>query len=129
MSISSGLISYLEAQAAITTLVSERIYSDLPQDPTYPAITYSIDGIRDTFTLNEGQTDFVGSDIQINAWATSQKDAEDLAAVIHTALKNLKGDMGGVIVHGFFRETHVDVNEREVNAHRRSIAYICWHTE
>ena len=130
MSISSGLYSYLTAQAAITNLVSTRIYPEiLPQDPTYPAITYSLDNIRDTFTYNEGQTTFVGADLQINAWASTHKGAEDLAAVIHAALKNHKGDLGGVTVHGFFREAQVDLYEYEVNSYRRSISYLCWHTE
>ena len=130
MSISSGLYSYLAAQAAISTLVSARIYPViLPQDPTYPAITFNIDGIRDTFTFNDGQTSFVGADIQIDAWATTQKGAEDLAAAINNALQNHTGDMGGVVVNRCFREAQVDIYESTVNAYRRSLSYVCWHTE
>lgn len=130
MSLSSGLYTYLTAQSGITTLVSTRIYPlILPQDPTYPAITYSFNGIEDTYTHNDGQTSFVGADIQIDAWATSQKGAADLAAVINTALRNHKGDMGGVSVHALYRQAQVDVYENVLNAYRRSISYRCWHTE
>lgn len=130
MSISSGIYAYLSAQSAITALTGTRIYPIiLPQDPTYPAITYSIDNIRDTFTLTNGQTNFVGADIQIDAWATTQKGAEDLAALINTAMRNLKGSMAGVSVHAIYRDSQIDIYESEINAYRRSISYVCWHTE
>jgi len=130
MSLSSGLYSYLIDQAAISALVDTRIYpAILPQEPTLPAITYQIDGLEDRFTLEAGQTGPVIGDVQIDAWGSSHKAAADLSALIVTALRNLKGDMGGVTVQGLFRDTQIDIYEPTVEAYRRSIAFTIWHTE
>jgi len=134
MSLAGGLYTYLKAQTAITDVVGSRIHPlVLPQSPTYPAITYSIDGLSQRTTLDGVQQGIVRADIQIDAWADEgtggHKQAHDLAVLILAALKNLKGSMGGVTVQSLTRDNQDDFYENTVDAYRNSISFTCWHTE
>lgn len=128
--IEQGLIAFLQTQTSVTSLVSSRVYAFmLPQNPTYPAITYSRDGSSRNSTT-EGQTNYVGADIQIDAWANSYLEAKALQKALRDALVNYRGMMGAVKVDQVRITTDApDLFEDEVQKYRCSTAYVFWHYE
>lgn len=79
-----GIITKLLATTAITSLVSTRIYSYIPQNTVYPYIRVGIESEQD-FTFNE--TDFTHK-IRIQAFsqASTPKEAMDIREAIYNAL-------------------------------------------
>ncbi len=77
----------LIADPTVTGLVGTRIYPEvLPQNPTYPAITY------DTITEDEDSHDIVRLDrIQYSCFATTSDGAKALRRAVKDCLKGYTG--------------------------------------
>ena len=123
--IEQGLYQYLTTQLA--GQIDNRVYpGPLPSHPTLPAVTVSRESTDDTITHDEGQTDFVGASVQVDAWGADYQSATSLYEAVHAALRNFKGYMGAVKVHAVFRQTVGDFYEQDVPGYRRSAIYIIW---
>lgn len=125
--IESGLYQYL-----VNTLAGAggRVYhGPLPSKTQLPAVSFSRSDTDDTLTFDEGQTDFVGAHMQIDCWGADIGAAAVLCAQLHIALKNFRGYLGDVFVHGVFREAMGDFYEQDVPGYRRSATYLFWHRE
>jgi hypothetical protein len=129
--IEQGLVTYLEADPGVSALVSARIYPEIKaKNPIYPCITYSRDGSQRNFTADEDQTDFVGAEIQIDAWDDDLLGAKTLAGAIQSAVQNYTGLMGTVTVKKAFIDIGpLDIFEEEIEKYRSSTTFIIWHTE
>ena len=126
--IEQGLYVYLGTQLSGT--VGARIYpGPLPSHPQLPAITISRESTEDTLTHDEGQTNFVGANVKIDAWGSDFQAATSLYDAVHAAVRNYKGYMGPVKVHGVFRQQMGDFYEQDVPGYRRSAIYLIWHQE
>lgn len=82
----SDFLHFLSHQTAITAIVSDRIYPDtLPQNPTFPAITFSqvsrvgVDGL-------EGSCGKARRRVQVDCWATTRKGSWQLADAVRQTL-------------------------------------------
>lgn len=126
--IEGGLYQYLITQLA--DQVSTRVYpGPLPSKPTLPAVTFSRESTDDTLTHDGGETDFVGATMQVDAWGVDYQAATSLYDRVHEALRNYRGYMGPVLVHGIFRQQMGDFYEQDVPGYRRSAFYLIWHKE
>jgi len=127
--IADSLYSFITAQSAITTITT-RIYPViLPQEPTFPAITYR----EDSHSLDEsfdGQTGLTQSFYLFDAWAATYSGVTSLGDVIRSSLKNHSGNMGSISVMKVTLETGpVTVYEDEVEAYRQTQVFSIWHNE
>ncbi len=128
--ISDNLYTYLAAQSAITSIVSTRIHPlILPQEPTYPAMTYS-DESSDMSESFDGQTGHAQSIYQIDCWAKTYAGAYTLGDALRSTLNNVSGSFGGItiqrcqIING-----PATVYEDSVEAYRQTYIFSIWHSE
>ncbi len=128
--IADNLYTYLVAQSVITNIVSTRVYPlILPQEPIYPAISYSDDESNYTESF-DGQTDHTQAIFQLNAWAKTYAEATTLGNAISTALKNTSGAFGGInIQRCTIISGPLSVYEDSVEAYRQTYIFSIWHNE
>lgn len=128
--IESNLVTFLNAQAAITALVSSRIYGEiLPPNPTYPCVSYRTES-HDLPNNFSGNTGFCRSDYLIDAWSDDLSAAITLSNALRTALKNHTGSFGGINV----MQIHITagpetVYEESIDAYRITQIFSIWHNE
>lgn len=93
MSIESELVSRLEDDAGVGAVAGDRIYpTKLPQDPTYPALTYfKVSGPRE-YDLS-GPTGWARARYQIDCWGDDYGDAHSLAAAVRASLSGFNGTL------------------------------------
>lgn len=98
MSLESDFRSYLLADSNISALVGTRIYGGkLPQDVTYPAISYArISGERVHKLTGAG--DRAVPRIQYDCWAESYTGAKALADLLRQRLNGASGTIGSTVV-------------------------------
>lgn len=94
----ADLVGYLGQTTAVSNIVAARIYPDLPQSPTLPALTFSEVSSTRTYAL-EGDLHKARSRFQIDSWATTQKAAYQLADAVRHTLSGFQGSMNGTQVH------------------------------
>jgi hypothetical protein len=91
----ADLVTFLSANAAIAALAGSRVYPvNLPQKPTLPAISFhdiSSVWVRDL----SGPPTKVRRRIQIDAWANTHLEAQQLGDAIRRALNGFDGSMSG----------------------------------
>lgn len=80
--------------AAVAALVGDRIYPlVIPQGESLPAITYSI--VATDEDTQEGDADTLArARVQLDCWATTHKQANDLARAVRLALPTTTGAIG-----------------------------------
>lgn len=110
----SDLVTFLENDAGISALIGTRIYPQiLPQDPTFPAITYSqTSGVRDR-VIREGPSGRARPRITINCWGERYSQARALADAVRIALDGYRGIMGSTDVGGVRLDNEFDLFEEE----------------
>jgi len=102
MKILSGINSKMMQDAAITALVSDRIYPMTLPEPTtkiqnvYPAIVYQLVSDKVETSFDAAFTHITR--IQIDAYAETMKAAIDVSDAIFTALHGYRGMMGDATV-------------------------------
>ena len=91
MSIETEIVTRLNADGAVSGEVGTRIYPDIvPQDPTYPAITYSrVSGVR--LHNLAGTAGRATPRITINSWATTAAGRQTLADAVRASLDGFNG--------------------------------------
>jgi len=128
--IEDDLYDYLTADSGVSALVGARIWPDIvPQDPSYPLITYARSNDERESTFDEGQTDHVGADFQIDSWGETRGAAIELAATVRAALLNYGGDMGATRIDQVRLSSQLDIYEHEVGAYRRTQIWTLWYYE
>lgn len=129
MTIEAGLYDYLTNNANVSGVVAARIYPIImPQNPTYPCITYTSSGAVRNSTFS-GQTDFVGMQIDIDCWASTYSAAKDLQSKVRGVVQNYQGLMGGVTVDSVFVYDPYETYEVDAEAYRCTIPITIYHTE
>jgi hypothetical protein len=127
--IAEGLRTFLLAGPTVAGLVGTRMYpAILPQNPTYPAITYQyIGGASDIST--DGPTGLTNLTFQIDCWASTYTAADGLFEAVRKRLNGYKGDAGGVTVRGVFLVRKRDLYDNDAKVHRRSADWSIWNEE
>lgn len=126
--IDADFFTWLKAQSGITSLTTtSRIYAlILPQSPSYPALTYTLnDGERDRSF--EGDGTLVPTEAQVDCWADTYGGARALLAAFIAAIKNYSGTMGAsTAVSQTILGEDINVYEEQVEAYRSSIFVTIW---
>lgn len=106
-----GLNTRLRAQV---TSVANRVYPErLPQNPTYPALTYR--AIVDPKGYDHGGPDgTVEARVQITTRSTSYGEMREVDEEVNAALDDFTGSMGGVAVAAVFNQGGPDLVDHEV---------------
>jgi len=111
MRIEFGVVSTLENDAAVSAVVSDRIYFEqMPQNTIYPCITYQrVSTTRREFL--DGVDTLTDVRIQVDAWGTSPVTVKDLADKVRAALEVVNSDLGDVPVKFGRLEGENDLSE------------------
>ena len=119
----------LTGHAGLGALVSDRIYPEhLPQNPTYPAVTYfQVGGPRDHSLA--GSSGLAVTQWQVDAWATSYLGAKAVAEQIRVALDSYR-----TATMRAFLENVVDLPEPTENTSAQVVRHVAlefevWYTE
>ena len=92
MSLESGIVARLNAVAAVTALVSDRIYANvLPDNKTHPAIVYQLISTLPIDSNLNADGGKLQSRVQFTLIADSTTDREALGEAMKTALKRYQG--------------------------------------
>jgi hypothetical protein len=128
--IEAALRSMLLADDEVEEIVGTRVYvGRLPQNPTYPAITLEPVTLNDNNTLR-APGDLRWARIEVNAWAASFAEVNDLTQAINAALNVQSGEHEGMDIRSctsmvggryFYEDT--------VKAHRRLRDYGVWYRQ
>lgn len=126
--------SRLSTHAGVTALASTRIYPVvLPQEPTYPAITFSVVSSQRTEGVysNPGMATVR---FQITCWALTYDSVKSLAEQVRLALErygtSVSGTtIAGVTVYDIHMGSSADAYEPTLDAFASSIDFTVVHAE
>ncbi|HEX7119397.1 MAG TPA: DUF3168 domain-containing protein [Longimicrobiales bacterium] len=106
----SRLVNQTAAGSRIFPLV-------LPQDATFPAVTYQqISSVRTHAMGQDGA--IIRVRVQINSWGRSYAEARTLAGEVETQLSRFKGTVGGTRVLDVLLDNEIETYESETQARR-----------
>lgn len=131
-----AIFARLKASTGVTGIVSTRIYpTRLPQNPTYPAVTYQ----RITGRSDFHQTGLSGMGegrIQISCWTkTAEKgggdypQAKDLREQVRLALAGFQGTVAGVEIQSSDLTADRDLFEEDLGVHQDQMDFVVRHAE
>lgn len=128
MSIHEDIYSYLSGVAALTALVSDRIYPTyIPQGVAVPCVRFdrtSDGGFKDF----DGQGSTVRVEVQFDCLALTLDGAVAVAKAISDDLLNFKGAFGTKYLQAGFLESEFDTFETTIGdgVYRASQAWTIW---
>lgn len=139
MTIEQALETYLIGVPAVAALIVDgagsRLYPQaLPQDPVYPAVTYSVIS-NPVVESHGGNSALAHPRVQFDCWSTDYIQAKTVAREIRRALQGVKGIMGGaggVDVDGVdFEDGSAgrDLFDDELGLHGVQIDCVIWHDD
>lgn len=121
--IEQALRSKLLADATVLGLVSTRVYPlVLPQDPTYPAITYKRVTGRD-MTAHDGRLGLDRSRFQIDCLDDDFGGATTLARAVMVALNGYRGTVDTVDIGAIVNESTQDLYDPILEIQKVSIDF------
>lgn len=116
----------LLGNGGVSALVSSRIYPiELPQSPTFPAITLQIVAGESVYS-SSGLSNLENSLVQVDCWARTYADADALFEAVRKACATYSGNVSGVDVQGIFLEQKRDLYDSEAKLNRRSADFSVW---
>ena len=114
--IRAAIYYLLIGDPAIYEAVDDRIWPNgLPQDPAYPAITYSISASNESRRWS-GKVGVRETRAQISAWSRYQSEAEALAHAIREVFTDFNGQVGDVVIEDVEVVNELDLSERPATA-------------
>ncbi|MFC6644141.1 DUF3168 domain-containing protein [Granulicella cerasi] len=129
--LNSGLVSLLNSDEALTSLISGRIYPVLlPESPTYPATTYRTLSAIPTYQF-AGSAGMVTTRIEFTAWATDYGTCKAIIEAIRNVLDGFTGALGdGTNVSACLRAgVMTDAFNSDARLYGVSVDYKLTHTE
>jgi len=128
MSIETGLRTHLLADGPVAALIGTRMYPlILPQNPTYPCLTYEIVSDIPHRAL-AGDSDRERVRVRIHCWASTYTGAIDLATKVRTSVADHSGLMGTTAVSSVKFETWNDTFDDAPEVYRRIADFFIAHT-
>ncbi len=126
MAVEDALYTLLNAGASAVT---GRIYPMLlPQNPTYPAITYMLIDADRPEDLSGG-IGLAVPQFQIDSWADDPDEMRTLATQVRQTLHGYNGNVSGLVISGISFVTEHDQFEPTTRIYRRMTEFNIWHTE
>jgi hypothetical protein len=126
--VSVGVYSALNV-SGLTSLVSTRIYDNIPAAPTYPLVMYSVD---ETEARGMGTAELPEIDLRVSVFSTSGDGAQAQAIIakVKDLLKDVALTVTGYVMAGrvVWRET-VKLGETEINGVKVNewvVLFTCW---
>lgn len=134
MNLYTALRHRLANYSGLSALVGTRVYAvKLPQNVTYPAVTYQIVGGLPRTHLMGGDDALAAPRVQVSAWDTSLTDAISVADQIKAALQDYSGTMGGdagiTVQHIFLESEQIDIYDSEAEVHNVAQDFLIWREE
>ena len=128
MTLETELVTRLNADGTVSGEVGTRIYPvKLPQDPTYPAITYNrVSGVR--LHDLDGTAGRATPRLSINSWAATYAGCQTLAAAVRASLDGFNGTLT-TIKCVISLENEIDLFEQDVSIYRILQDYFVSHIE
>jgi len=125
MSLPEAFRDTLLADASVIALVGSRIYPvNLPQEPTYPAVTYlEISG--DPHNSLTGPQGLHWARLRVHTWGETYGDAYETAQAVEVALNGQKF----TTLRAISALGRHDLYESAVEAYYISQDFSIWHTE
>jgi hypothetical protein len=94
MSAAAALVAHLAANAGVSALVGDRIYSqERPQGGTLPAIVYEQQFDEMDYSHN-GDTGYIVHEFELTAWAATKLVADQIGAAVRAAISGFRGTLG-----------------------------------
>ncbi len=127
--ISEALVTRLEGFAGLAALVADRIYvSVLPQNPTYPAITYQrISGPR--VENLQSHSGLAHPRFQFSCFARTAAEAVAVREQVRLALEGFRGIIGSDNIQGIEIVDERGFFEKVLQIYRSDIDAVVWHLE
>lgn len=116
MNIEIALRTVLVDAPAVAALVDTRVYPMvLPQDPTYPAITYQTITGSSEYSM-EGPSNLAAPRMQLDLYAGTAGALFDLRGAVMKALSGFAGAVGSppVKIYGAFKQMEIDRYEQDL---------------
>lgn len=110
MEIETAFKNYLLAYAGLTALIGDRFYDELPQNATYPAVTYlKVSDNKDH--LLAGISEVESPFFQFTAHAMTKVAARNVMNQIRAALCDYVGTMSGIVIQHIRLENDIGTLE------------------
>lgn len=129
MSIEKALLAVLNADAAVVSKFSTRLYSDeLPDPVSLPALSMllldssPIHGVRE-------QTDWHRATVQIDVYGTSKQSVVESADAVKAALRRWRGPSASVVIDDTMLESERADYDVESKTRRVSLDFIVYFQE
>ena len=114
------LFTRLTDDPVVSSLVGSRVTPVLlPDDVTYPAITYSRVSTERITTLS-GSTGLARASFQVSAWSPDYLEVLTVASGIRQALDGIEGTL---------IENQIDLFDTTARVHYANLQFSIWHTE
>jgi hypothetical protein len=133
MSAAADIRTFVLADATVASLIGTRMYPlNLPQAPTFPAITYQWISGQHVQSIND-RSGLSGPRVQFTAWAITYLQAEAVFEALRKRLDGFNGMAGSTRIYGAILESERDIlSERldpEPTVFGRSADFFVWHQE
>lgn len=130
MNIEEAIYTHLVGNAGVLALAGNRVYPlNLPQNPSYPAITYRRVTTRRVMA-HDGPEDLGFPRFQFDCYAVGYREVRDLANALRAALNGYRGIMGGgVEVDGVIFLNEVDDFGDTAEVFRVTVDFLIVHKE
>lgn len=100
----------------------------LPQNPTYPALTYQLISDPREHSL-EGVDGLVEARYQLTAWALLYADVRSTTEAVRVALDGFSGTWGAYEVSRAMNVGGVDLYDPDVEVHHTAVDYLIRYSE
>lgn len=136
MSIEDALYTRLSGYSALSALVGTRIGPLLlPQNQTFPAVTYQRIGDSERVRASGADPGIVATRFRFSCWgdgkdgADGYGDSKSVAAQVRAALNRYGATVGGVVIDQIFIEGEYDDYEPTTEIYRTIVEVLVWHRE
>lgn len=123
----TALFDYLSSDPAIAAIVGTRIYPmRLAEKTLIPAISWNRVSTQRQYTYDsyEDTDAFVTARVQINCWAYTHGEADELGGAVLAALSGYSGEMAGELIQSSFTVNEFDTYEAPTKFHRRVMDFM-----
>lgn len=127
-----ALYAFLSLHAPLTALVATRVYPSIaPSSAAFPYVTVQRLAVGSIYHMG-GASATHDTLVQIDCWALSAIQAQQVAQVIRQSLDGFTGTWDGLEVDGVFIENEIDDAEPAEDAsqrifYRTILTLACWH--
>ena len=128
--IEKSIYNMLTNDAAVTTLVSDRIYPMvLPQNHDMPAIVYRNNGVEKGSNYDAASEAFTETFISVDAISETYTEMKAISQAIYDALNNFSGTQSGNVIYSISHDNYLELYDDGLEAYRASRIFLILHLE